>query len=101
SVFAGYRGDAVGVGCVDPCGDEALALRPVLRLDPTQRALGAGEVVVAHDHGLEEVATSGDLGDGVTDTARPHEEDSHGNEASGHGARPGARRGPPLGIAPG
>src|SRR5690606_24840140 len=54
------------------------ALGAVPLLDPRDGALGTRGVVVADDDRLEEVAASGDLGDGIADTARPHQEDSHG-----------------------
>ena len=68
-MLARERGDAVRIRCVDPGRDEPSRPADRATFDPVDGALGAGRVVVADDHGLEEVASGGDLRDRVTDAA--------------------------------
>ena len=94
SVFAGDRCDRIRIGGVDRGrGEQGRHLLTVFRGDPRDGAFGSADVVVADDEALVERPPRGDLGNGVADTARADEEDSHARNAIGHG-----RRQPPRAI---
>ena len=68
-----HRGHRLDAGGVDPGGGEAVVRRF------RDRLLCARLVVIGHQAGLEEVATTRDRDDGATDPTGADEEDPHGH----------------------
>ena len=76
-VLPAERRDVLGARCIDPGRDE-----PWIAGLPGDRPIGAGAVVVGHDHALEERPSRGDRDDRAADATRADDEDPHHEPAS-------------------
>ena len=76
-MLAAQRCHVLGARRVDPGRDEAR-----IAGQPGDRPIGAGAVVVGHDHALEERPSRGDRDDRAADATRADDEDPHHEPAS-------------------